>query len=387
MVVARPPSPAPVGDAVARLADAVSPRWLQVCGRAVGLYLPVFVVWGVVYDWGFVVDSDPMFISVLAVVSVVVWLALDALQDAPTAILRLHERGAVGRDDDEHCGSAQLVERCGRAVERARPSWTAGAAAFGALGMWSMMWWEANQRTGSRNPIWLSSMAGEFGWPSTLAILGWVPVGAVVAALFLHVYVVIRLVDGIARRSDLRVLVGHPDGAGGLKPLGDQLLKAMVIGAVPAAFASTWAVLLAADDLGTTMQGLSDRWLLVYRIGLVPMFALLIYPVGVRPILAVRQVMKKRNRELAHSVDELAAQIHEQSVATIGESDPAQLEQGRKTVDGLRDLYSMLFPLPTWPFRRAGVVRFVAALTPPLLSLSGIGDGVVKVVSGGLSSL
>lgn len=373
-------------DAIAKLAGTAQPAWLRIAGWAVSFYMPLLIAVGYVYDWDYIVDGDPMFLSVLVAVTVGLWLALDVLHDTPDALARLQQRDVLGRRDRDSDAVTPLTDWCTSATDRLTRGRRVIAAFLGFAGMWTLMWVDAVGNLDSWNPFWATSMAEEYGWPTTVVIMGWVFVGAVVGVLALHTAVVVRVFHRIAHCHTLEVLVGHPDGASGLRPLGDQLLKGMIIGALPAAFASTWSILLAADDLGPTMQGLSDRWLLVFRWALVPLFALLIIPV-MWPIVLVRRRMRDRNRQMEVRADELALEINDRAIAAVTTADASELEEQRKALAGLRDLHQTLFPLPTWPFRRAGVVRFVAALAPPLLSLSGLGDAVVRVISGALGSV
>ncbi len=402
-----------------RLAAALLPNWLRIAATAVGLYLPAFLIFGFVYDWDFIVGTgsgdvatdldagaDPMFLSVLLVAIVIVWLGLSALRAAPTALLRLTDRGAIVLDEsrleDDSDQSPHEVEASSaehdddRLPMRLAIDWvdrpryatlTRVTLAAGALAIYAAMWWEARQRTGSVNPVWVGTFADEFDWPSALAIVLWVPVGGIVLALLTRLFVMIHITNRVAYDRGLNVLVGHPDGAAGLKPLGDQLLRGLIIGAAPATWASIWAIVFAADDLSADMAAQSDRWLPILRFVFVPLFALLMYAIAIRPILHVRSRILSANRELYASVDRLSRTIHQEASAAVARIDVEGLATGQDRVESLQKLYEALFPLPTWPFDRSGVAKFAAALAPSVLSVTGLGDALVKIISDALGAV
>ena len=317
----------------------------------------------------------------------------DALVRPRIAGLVAVPAGLVQRDDAHAVGVAARddnVEPLRRAiafVERDRyERLTAVALVGGVVVIFVALWSEAWQRTGSANPFWVSSYAEEFDWPSAVAIIGWVPVGGIVFALFTRIYVMIRMTNTVAYARGLHVLVGHPDGAAGLKPLGNQLLRGLFIGAAPATWASVWAIILAADDLSLDMAARSERWLEALRYLMVPAFALLMIPIAVRPILHVRSKIRDANRELYSSVDRLSRTIHQEATAAVAHDDVQRLAEGQDRVESLQKLYDALFPLPTWPFDRGGVAKFVAAVAPSILAITGLGDALVKIIGAALGA-
>lgn len=402
-------SAAPERQLADRLATSLLPRWLGAAATAVGLYLPGFLILGFVYDWDFVVgtgdpsspdaEPDAMFLSMLLVAIGVVWIGLGALRSAPVALLRLADRGAlvvpddesVATDPDEVQSTTDLdlapLRRAVAFVERdhSRRS-THACLVGGAVASFLALWYEAWRRTSSANPVWVGSYADEFDWPSAIAIVAWIPVAGILLALFARLFVMVRMTNRVAYGDGLHVLVGHPDRAAGLEPLGNQLLRGLLIGAAPATWASVWAMILAADDLSSELAALSDRWLDILRFFVVPVFALLMYPVAVRPILHVRSRIREANRELYSSVDRLSRTIHQEASAAVAHADVQRFADGQKRVESLQKLYQALFPLPTWPFDRAGVVKFVGAVAPSILAVSGLGDALVEIIGAGLGA-
>ena len=363
-----------------QVVDWLLPPWLLWSGLIVGVYLPSFVITSYVYNWRFVTESDPMFTSLLVVLGVYVWVSLAALRATPSVIERLIRRGALV--DGQPSGGVGLVTRLLAVAKRRRHHGTINALIVGGGGMYALMWWEAKGRSGSLNPLWLPAMAREFSWPTSIAILGWVPVAATVCALVWQTRAMLRVMTSLTDESTVHLLVAHPDGAAGLRPLGDQLLRCLAIGAVPAAYTSVWAILLGSTNgKDPVLADLRDRWLLTYRLILVPLSAALLYPFAIRPTYATHRVMKRQARDIEVHADQLANRVDSVARGSLQKPDGDQVEKDWKELDAMRKLYSSVAPIPDWPFNRIGAARYLAALAPPVLSMTGVAEGVVKVVA------
>ena len=174
---------------------------------------------------------------------------------------------------------------------------------------------------------------------------------------------------GIAlHREDLnlRVILGHPDGAGGLEPIGDFYLYQSLTASLPAIFLGTWMLLLSlggASRLLTPYRRYLDQYL--WLLPLAMFFEILVFVV---PMNSVHQVMKswKEHTFLARA-DRLSPAIAA-AQDSLDSSASEEATAARERLTQLTERYQELQTAPTWPIdssiRRRFTWRNLGLLVP-----------------------
>lgn len=168
----------------------------------------------------------------------------------------------------------------------------------------------------------------------------------------------------VLRTLDIRYSVqpGHPDGAAGLKPLGDFFFRQAMLTGMPAAYLALWIVL---------------QRPVAFTLILLPLFVLIEVAAFVWPMWAFHRVMVRQKRSLVTQADEIAHRISSTKVELRKSTNPDQVKElnARLTLD--LKLYEELDNLPTWPVskqtRRRFAVQNLILVAIPVLGLL-VGD-------------
>jgi hypothetical protein len=177
-----------------------------------------------------------------------------------------------------------------------------------------------------------------------------------------------RLFRKALRRPDLnlRVILGHPDGAGGLEPIGDFYLYQSLTASLPAIFLGAWMLLISlggASRLLSSYRPYLDQYL--WLLPLAMLFEILVFAV---PMNSVHQVMKswKEHTFLARA-DSLSPAIAA-AQDSLDSSDSEELAATRQLLTQLTERYQELQKAPTWPIdssiRRRFTWRNLGLLIP-----------------------
>jgi hypothetical protein len=170
------------------------------------------------------------------------------------------------------------------------------------------------------------------------------------------------------RREDLhlQVILGHPDGAGGLEPIGDFYLYQSLTSSLPAIFLGAWMLLISlggASRLLTSYRPYLDQYL--WLLPLAMLFEILVFVV---PMNSVHQVMKswKEHTFLARA-DGLSPVIAA-AQDSLDSSDSEESAATRQLLTQLTERYQELQKAPTWPIdssiRRRFTWRNLGLLIP-----------------------
>jgi hypothetical protein len=186
----------------------------------------------------------------------------------------------------------------------------------------------------------------------------------------------------------LRVIAGHLDGAGGLRPVGDFYFRQAMIVALPALFLAVWLLLLPLPSF----QG--------YRDWRTPYASLLALAIACEmlaffwPLWSFHREMAKQKHVLLREADRLSSEI-----ADIQQ----RLEEGPSGDDakGLRDAladktarYWAIEQLPVWPIsprvKRLFSINSAALFIPLIAEVTGLSkpwadlvNGLIRAASGG----
>ena len=176
----------------------------------------------------------------------------------------------------------------------------------------------------------------------------------------------------VLRTLDIRYSVqpGHPDGAAGLRPLGDFYLRQAMLAGLPAAYVALWIVLQHPVE---------------FSLVLLPIFLFVEVAAFVWPMWAFHRVMARQKRSLVTQADEIARRISSAQAELRGTTDPAQVKEldAQMTLD--LKLYEELEGLPTWPVskqirRRFALQNLILVAMPVLSLLVGSTTGVLEVL-------
>lgn len=265
------------------------------------------------------------------------------------AVQRLETRAILG--------PAPGIEDLMRDLERTGHSWTvaSGWCVAGALLVTS--------------PLALLSMAGSAGFgPAASALALLVVAGAVAGSWLGRMTGYGRALGKALRKKDLalQVIPGHPDGAGGLKPIGDFHLYQSLTASLPAIFLGVWLLLISlggASRLLRAYQPYLDQYL--WLLPLAMLFEILVF---VLPMKSVHVIMKSwKERTFLAKADKLSPAIVA-AQASLDSQASGEPDAARNRLIELTERYRELEKAPTWPvdssIRRRFTLRNLGLLIP-----------------------
>jgi len=163
----------------------------------------------------------------------------------------------------------------------------------------------------------------------------------------------------------LRVIPGHPDGAGGLRPLGALFLYQSLVAAVPATYLVVWLVIFAVP--GGELTRLYG-WFRAPYLWLVAVAILAEILAFVAPMRSIHSIVRaEKESELWRESDRLSRQIEEirGRLKEASISDRADQEGQLAAMIGR---FEALEATPTWPvdtaIRRRFTLRNLGLLLP-----------------------
>jgi hypothetical protein len=180
----------------------------------------------------------------------------------------------------------------------------------------------------------------------------------------------------------LRLVAGHVDGAGGLKPLGDFFFYQSVTASIPAIFLAAWWWFI---PLWPSLSGWRPTYLGLLVVAIA--FEVLVF---VLPMLSIHAAMREQKAELVSHTDQLSHTIS--SLQTrLREAGSADERQGMKDqIADLTEEYWRVQRTPTWPIDPSVRRRFSLnnlALFLPFLGYAVGGTAVWQQLSEALRNL
>jgi hypothetical protein len=287
----------------------------------------------------------------------VLLIGLELVGRAPArlhqALQRLLTRQAIS--------PAQGVEDLQRGLERTGHSWSvvSGWCVAGALLITSPSTLIAAS--------WRSWTLGPAA--SDLALL--IVAGAVAGSWLGRMAGYGRLLNSALRKQEvhLRVILSHPDGAGGLKPIGDFHLYQSLTASLPAIFLAVWVLLISlggANRLWGGYRPYLDQYL--WLLPLAMLFEILVFAV---PMNAVHTIMRKHKEDVfLPEADRLSPAIvaAQAGLALLASQADGEPEAARQRLALLTEHHQELENAPTWPvdssIRRRFTWRNLGLLIP-----------------------
>jgi hypothetical protein len=318
--------------------------------------------------------SDPMFLTGLLAAAVASFLFQALLTKTPQALERLWRQESINSDPASFDKFVGVLQR----QLNSRWSWLSGAL-IAILMFLSFPTRFAVQGGGWRHPLdWLTTLMRMGRWDYIVAALLQVLLALILGLLLWRMLVVALMIAGVGKRFRVQVQPRHPDGAGGLRSLGDLCLVNALTLSAPAIYLAGWLILIP----GFGPQHRYQAYVHYYYLLLMVVFVLAVCAFAL-PAYFVHRAMVEQKARLEVPLFELSARIDEMTrrlMRGIGTEPPEDLAKLRGEREALQQLYASDASIPVWPFDAAILRRFTIAQFIPLLSLTGVAPNIVAVL-------
>lgn len=186
---------------------------------------------------------------------------------------------------------------------------------------------------------------------------------------------VIRLVESF----DLTPRLGHPDGCGGLSPLGNLCLWNAIIIGIMGIFLAGWIIIVqifpsAGQLYGNFYINLQSNLLIL------PIFFSLIS--FFLPLWFVHDIMVARRVEILQRLDILGKSIHQIESKILNKAnnlEPWESKKMIKKLELMQQTYQRNLHYPTWPFDTKILEKFLLSIIGPVLALLGVGKTILDL--------
>ena len=177
---------------------------------------------------------------------------------------------------------------------------------------------------------------------------------------------------------DLDPKFGHPDGCGGLSPLGNIcLLNALMIGIISSSFG------LSIIAIETTWLRWYYDFLLNYLISILSISFAISIVAFLWPVWNVHEIMKNKKYKILKKLNSIGREI-EKEQRNMFEDDvvinPDILKLKITKLETLKKAYEINSQLREWPFDSNTVKTFLSSIIIPIMSLTGLGEWLINIV-------
>ncbi len=367
--------PVNVEEALQKL-QIVEPVWLRylyICYPLIliGVMALDFIFW---HGMGLVYGHLPRLVSYLGVL-VAILLFTRLYRQLPESLQDVWDRGCLkSRTHSENLASeySQFLVHC---HQNLNSKWSWGLGGFLVITAYFLPY--DNSAYGYNT--WLTI---------GLAALSFFLNGIGLWKLVIVAYTTLRL----SSCFHIQVQQAHPDESGGLSPLGDLCFTNALILLGPALYFVAWVVYASSPQLfskipdfdaqiqpylGSLQQGKFHLILLGILIVEVVVFLLPLYQFH-REMMRQKAAHRQALGALGQRIDNLDRLLQ----ANIETLEPAQARKSMEEIKSLRDVYLHNDQIPTWPFNRTVVYKFISSQIIPLLSLTGLTKPLIEAVAG-----
>lgn len=184
----------------------------------------------------------------------------------------------------------------------------------------------------------------------------------------------------LGRKFDINVQLGHPDECGGLAPLGNLCLWNALILSVAGIFLGGWIIIMPSTQyIDVSIYGdVSSRF---YKLLLIPVgWAVVSFFI---PLWSVHNVLVAKREEVQLQLNQIGQKINQLSHEILDrcqELGPEESEKISKKLAILQRTYQQYKNYPVWPFNADLIKKLTLSQTVQLLSLTGLGQPILKVV-------
>jgi hypothetical protein len=168
---------------------------------------------------------------------------------------------------------------------------------------------------------------------------------------------------------ELRVVPGHQDGAGGLRPIGAFYLYQSLMASLPAIFLTVWLLLFWLRSQYWLWRPWRQLYLNQY-LWLLPLAILAEVLVFVLPMLSVHASMREQKKAFLARADRLSRAI-ETTQARLEDTGLEGRDAVKRQLTELVERYQTLEKTPTWPMDRSIRRRFTLQNLGVLLPFAG----------------
>ncbi len=182
------------------------------------------------------------------------------------------------------------------------------------------------------------------------------------ALLVVRGLIVILWFNRLFREFQIDVKVLHPDGAGGLFPLGAFSVKAGyligIYGLAVVTATMTQSYLITGRFSGLILDPILVFGIIVY---------LILAPVAFfAPIGAAHSSMKKaKNEAILHIADQFGADFTRLQMVLNADSD--EIKERLNKLEQIQRIHNIVSHFPVWPFNTGNLVRFLSSVLSPLV--------------------
>jgi hypothetical protein len=389
------------------------PRWLKRTITFLGAVVPALILLDWLTEFGYVAagaEPDPMFVSVIVAAIIGLWLIPGLNTAAGEGFDRLWKRGIVRLPTSDMVPSVERILRRQRATRPfvrcpefdAAPTvgqsyesfltrtqclldlwvqWMTGLAI--AAVAYTSVFLELREIDRGTSYLWFGRLLSDRGSIPLAIVLFELALAFVVGVLLWRVAVLSWSVGQLSRLFDIRVLLGHPDRAGGLKPLGYLCFRLALLIAVPSVLISVWVVVLS----GTGFETLNLPRYAAYETNFKVILVLLIglaYLIAIQPLWRIHVAMIDEASHFRDELDQLgqrSAYRARELVEQSADLDQGQIEEGLKEIAADNKVFDSLGDLPIWPFDRNLTLKLAASQVIPILSILGVPQAMLDLIS------
>jgi len=361
----------------------------------------------------FLGGADPMFLTGMLAAAAAAFLFKALLRQIPVVLERLWKRLAVAVPDHSTISNqpalesllnrlpswlgspdpnrtedmpADLTARYLYFIKRFesalnhRFSWTFAAALTGIMYVsFSIRIYQTSHRWWTHLIDWPVMKVQNGEWSYLAFAASQLVLAFVLGLLLWRMAVAAHKVYQMGNIFDLKLQVTHPDNCGGLRPLGDLCLTNALILTTPAIFLAAWLTVIPAYGPFTNRYSsyVSFYYVLLW---IVVVLALIAF---VQPLYGVHLAMVRERSRLQtplDGVDQRIALTTHRLLDEAGIANTEQLDDLRKQLAALREIYELNSNVPVWPFDRKVLSRFSLAQFIPMLGLTGVAPAVVTTL-------
>jgi len=190
----------------------------------------------------------------------------------------------------------------------------------------------------------------------------WVVIYSIITLSALRYIITIIWLNRMFKRFQVNVRVLHPDGAGGLSPLGKFSVKTgYIIGLY--GIASIWAMATEPYSINLQFSGFTyNPIILIWQIFFICLSPIVFFA----PIGAAHASMKKAKESFITQISNRfeADMLGLRKSLT---SDESSLDERIKKIKQLQELHDIASKFPVWPFNAANLIRFFSAVLSPVV--------------------
>ena len=189
-----------------------------------------------------------------------------------------------------------------------------------------------------------------------------------IAVYSLRVVTLSFFLRDIATYADLYMLPLHPDGSGGLRPIGHLGLRNQYLLSVTSINIILVFFIFRIQFPSTPIHSIPIS-VIIMGVGIIVAYLILGPVVFLGPLLPFRRVMLRNKAQLMSEV----AQRIRLELGRIRKKLPSELitREDEELVERLRRFSSVIGELPVWPFDIGTLARFLGAYIVPVLALLG----------------